>query len=315
MPPFRRAARALALLLAASLAVLATPVLAQNAAAPQPGCAGVALTDPAGDAQRITGQAGPESADITSVFFTYADGKAYANMQLVDAQDELAPGATGARWYISFKSGPTMYWVRATKTGPIESTFNYGHFDADESRVSDGDTEGTFFTGPNGVIQIRIPAEIGGELGKSLTSVTGETSEAVVNQLLPIDETRAGKAYPVGACETGQGPPGADPPATPPSAPQPDVVALQVAAPSKAKAKGRSLRLTVRSKDEVKAIEATLKKGAKVIGKGSLARLEGKGTLKLKLARKAKKGSYTLELTGTNPDGRSAALTTKLRLR
>ena len=308
--------RALATAIAAA-ALTAVPVGAQQGA-PAPGCAGVNLTDPAGDASRTAGEA-PPSTDILAIFYTYDDGKLYANMQLADAQDELAPGATGMRWYIMFKSGTETNWVRATKTGPVDATFNYGHVDpADDSRVSDGTTEGKFFPGPNGVIQILVPADVGGTSGKTLTGTMGETDEAIVNQLFPIDETKAGKPYTVGSCGATP-PPGSTPPPagtpTPPPSTKPDVVALQVSPPKSAKAKGKAVSLTLKSKDEIKDIKAALKKGSKTIGRGALARLKGKGTLKVKFAKKPKKGSYTLELTGTNADGSPGSLTTKLKLK
>jgi hypothetical protein len=298
----------------AAVTFSAVPVWAQDGA-PQPGCLGIAVTDPAGDASRLTGE-GPASADITGLFFTFEDGKHYANLQLADAQDELAPGATGARWYIFFKVGNGINWVRATKTGPVASTFNYGHVDpADESRVSDGTTEGKFFTGPNGVIQILIPAEAGGKTGTASGGPYAETNEAVGNQLLPIDETKPGKAFTMGTCPGAAATPTQAPVGTAPPAPPAEVVALQVAAPKSAKAKGKALKLAVRSNGEITNIRAALKKGSGTVGTGSLAKLKGKGTLALKLKRKLKKGSYSLVLSGNNPDGKPASLTTALKLK
>jgi hypothetical protein len=311
--------RALAAAVLAAATFSAVPVFAQEGS-PQPGCLGVAVSDPAGDQERITGQEGPASADILGVFFTFSEGKQYANLQLADAKDELAVGATGARWYVYFKVGNLVNWVRATKTGPVASTFNYGHIDEAGSRVSDGTAEGKFFAGPNGVIQVQIPAEAGGKTGTATGAPYAETHEAVGNQLLLIDETKPGKAFTMGTCPQAAPTPGPAEPGAPaapaaPAAPRNDVVALQVSVPKSGKAKGRSLVLKLRSRDEIRDIRATLKKGSATVGSGSLASLKGKGNLKLKLTRKPKRGSYTLELTGTNADGRTASLKTSLKLK
>src|SRR5207249_4852862 len=71
------------------------------------------------------------------------------------------------------------------------------------------------------------------------------------------------------------------------------------------KATGRkaTLKVTV-SGGAVSHAKIALLKGTKRIGAGSAATLEvGVNSIKLKLAKKLKKGRYTLKLTGTAPDG------------
>ena len=71
----------------------------------------------------------------------------------------------------------------------------------------------------------------------------------------------------------------------------------------------------ISSTSRVTKIKAVLKKGTKKVGTGALAKLEGKGTLRLKAAKKLKKGAYVLKLSGTNADGRPGTLTVKVKLK
>ena len=93
-------------------------------------------------------------------------------------------------------------------------------------------------------------------------------------------------------------------PATPgepaPAAPAP--ASLTVAKPGKLSARklnrARSLTASVAATGPVTGVTAVLKSGKKVVGKGSLASLNGTKKLKLKLTRKLKPGRYVLSVLG-----------------
>jgi hypothetical protein len=98
-------------------------------------------------------------------------------------------------------------------------------------------------------------------------------------------------------------------PVTSPPPPAPvEAINLAVAtgkASAKKLAKSRSLPVKVTVSREVKSITATLKKGSKTVGKGSLGVTSGTKTLKVKIAKKLKKGTYSLSVLAT--DGSSSA--------
>jgi hypothetical protein len=70
----------------------------------------------------------------------------------------------------------------------------------------------------------------------------------------------------------------------------------------KAKKVKKGMTIKLASTEPLTQIAAQIKKGKKVFGKGSLAKLNGKGSLKLK-AKGLKKGSYVLDLVGTDGNG------------
>jgi methionine-rich copper-binding protein CopC len=65
-------------------------------------------------------------------------------------------------------------------------------------------------------------------------------------------------------------------------------------------AKSKKLAAKVTVSRAVTGITAALKSGAKVVGKGSLGATSGTKTLSLKLAKKLKKGSYSLSVVATD---------------
>lgn len=84
------------------------------------------------------------------------------------------------------------------------------------------------------------------------------------------------------------------------------------------KASARKLRKGVRVKlasdGELTGLVATLARKNKKVARGKLARLQGKGSIKLK-GRKAKRGRYTLTVTGNDAQGRAVTASRSLKLR
>jgi methionine-rich copper-binding protein CopC len=79
-------------------------------------------------------------------------------------------------------------------------------------------------------------------------------------------------------------------------------------------AKKKKLKLAVTSSKPVKNLKLVIKKGKKVVAKGGLKSLASKGTVKLKLKKKLKKGSYVVAMTADD-GGRAVGLTTKLKVK
>ena len=145
-----------------------------------------------------------------------------------------------------------------------------------------------------------------------------------------------GKLWKVGPCPAdgsvpaGSAPPPPGTPSAPPAAPTPAPAPPasprpgtqeQVSGPlpvkvltKKAKRlkKGKRLAIKLSSKERITGLAAQLRKGSKVVAKGKLAQLSGRGTLKLKLSAKLGRGRYILDLAGS--DARGAHRLTQARL-
>lgn len=76
--------------------------------------------------------------------------------------------------------------------------------------------------------------------------------------------------------------------------------------------KGKTLVVKLDASEPVTKLAAQLRKGSKVLATGKLAKLSGKGKLKLKLKGKLGKGKYVLDLAGS--DARGAHRTTQAKL-
>jgi len=76
----------------------------------------------------------------------------------------------------------------------------------------------------------------------------------------------------------------------------------------------RAPKFAVSTSSPVTEFTAVLKKGKKTLGKGKLAKLDSKATVKLKLKKALKKGSYTVMLRAKDRDGRIVGTTAKLKI-
>lgn len=73
-------------------------------------------------------------------------------------------------------------------------------------------------------------------------------------------------------------------------------------------------KLSVSTSSPVTEFTAQLKKGKKTLGTAKLAKLEKSATVKVKLKKGLKKGSYTVVLRGKDSQGRIVGSTTKLKV-
>lgn len=81
-----------------------------------------------------------------------------------------------------------------------------------------------------------------------------------------------------------------------------------------ARPKKRRLPVTIKASAPVTRIVATLRRGRKVVAKGSLARLNGRAVLRLKLKGRPKRGRHTLRVTAVDASGRTVAKSISVKI-
>ena len=140
--------------------------------------------DPSGLGNARLSHAAQANADITGVFFTLdraADGtpSVNANISIANLDQTLPPIADaqgGLFYYVVYSFNGATRFVRAsnarTPTGN-SITYGYGAVDAQGVYHTDGSTTGQLFEGPDGVVQIKVPADFGGKPGDTLISAEG----------------------------------------------------------------------------------------------------------------------------------------------
>jgi hypothetical protein len=313
-------------------ALLGTPAVALDSSKPSADCTGALITDKAGDVvDRLGGAA--DNLDVTSVFIKDEPAKGAeavtANIVVKNLSTDVPAGNTGITWIVYYDLNGTTYFVRAVHDLTGATVFEHGSF-IDVGGVTsvsprDSDVPGKLFEGPDGVLQLVIPAA-DAKPGTQLKNVYAETREVL--QVVPSNvptPTRGlgavaddapdsgGRSYTVApaACAAA----GAPKPGAPAAG---AAVKLKLATKSvaaKQAKKGKSLALKISSSGKVTGLKATLKKGKASVGAGKLASLDGTGTLKVKLSKTLKKGSYTLSLAGSDSAGKKVAAAAKLSVR
>ena len=217
----------------------------------------------------------------------------------------------------------------------------------------EGTTPGKLFEGTEGVLQLVVPPTRGGSPGTAFTELyatsgQGRTAPASssgqsrgvshVMDTAPDGGAAAGGRYIVNPCpgdgstgggvgetiggggggggavgggSTGQTQTGAFGRALP--------VRLVTTATRARKIKRRRLVLKVRSTERVTALSAQLrsqKRGrSRVVGRGKLRTVNGRGTLRLKLRGRIRKGAYVLDLVGNDASGQRLFGAARLRIR
>jgi hypothetical protein len=307
--------------------LLAAPAVAADK--PAPGCAGLAFSDAAGDAQsNPTGLPGgeekaPANMDVTGGFFLSDGTTGTANIRIANLDRKVPDSADGVVWYMLWQAGDETRYVGAELGSGGEVAFLYGTYDPDTGGYThDGDTTGALFEGPDGIVQIAIPADY---LKGTLASPYAEASELVslgVIGSLANDDTapddQKGADYTPGPC-----PAAAPPPAAGPSggAPAPEQPAASSGAPAgltlhvapragSARSANRRKRVTlaVRSDAPVTNLVARLLAAngkGRTLASGRRSRLDGAGALRLKTKRRLRRGRYVLRITATGPGGRA----------
>jgi hypothetical protein len=339
--PVRRALL-LALAVAAMYALaasFATPARALDDTKPTPTCAGVDFTDPKGDAavdvSPLTGVSLPllpatDNMDITGGFFKYdADSSGTAaltaNIQIANLNKDIPSGASGVTWYYFWTVADQLYFVEADLDSAGATTFSYGLQDPNTGVLTgQGEAKGKFFEGEDGVIQIAVPqAPTKATDGTKLLTPYASSRAAFSIPDNPVQnlsyiptadngpDSQAGKAYTVAQCPSSAPAPATQTPGTGTTPATSSGVLPVRLVTSSAKAakgkKGKSLSFKLKSTEEITSITATFKKGSTSYGSGKLAKVNGNGTLKVKLKKSLKKGTYKLQLKGSTAAGKAKA--------
>ena len=333
-----------------SAALLASGAVA-GAADPTPtfnGC-GKFAKDPATDASDPSTQSLAE-AELENAWVQYDAAKGAegvtVNMTVKNLTGTAPPPATSITYDSLYEitAGVTNF-VRAHIDFTGMPVFEYGHTEElanGSSRYAyDGTTKGTLFKGEHGVVQLVLPPAAGGKPGTAIkgmlaetqvgrtTAVPGAVTQSPTRGLsFQNDEVGLG-SYTVTACAPGSAPaaPGAGAPSAPPATggagPPAPPSSQQTAGPLpvtlasrsvKAAKKGKTVKLKLKSSEPVRDLGARISKGRKAFGTGKLAALNGAGTLKVKLGAALKKGTYVLDLAGTDGQGRRRLATVKLKV-
>jgi len=333
----------------AALAAAVGPAAAVDDTKPTAAC-GYTFEDADGDQANTQVPAADmtPATELLNGFIKYdaakGDQAATYNLTVKNLSTAVPTGYTTLTWsgYYTTADG-TAHFVRAIVDFGGGTAFEYGAFTPNPTGVGvtgvnqyQGDTPGKFFTGPNGVIQMVIPAAKSGDKytaayavstqGRTLPSSAKTPSRglAPIMDTAPDDGADAGASATVAPCggatsvlpvTTPISTPVTDAPSQPNNAVSSEPTGrptLKVAVLTKTfrVAKGhKTIALKVRSAESVTALAAQLRLGRTVYAKGKLAKVDGAGALKLKLSRKLKKGTYALDLAGTDVSGRRVVAT------
>jgi len=328
----------------AALAFAVSPASAVDDAKPSVSCFGFLYKDKAGDAVSTNpagdASAKPENLDLIDGFlkFDAAKNETTVNIRIKNLTTDLPPGATAINWQVNYvgKAG-TNDFLRASTDASGIVTYDYGGVEETPAipfNVRKGPTTGAFFEGPEGLIQMVFPEAVEPK-GQVLKAFTISANEAI--QVLPAAAPTPVKGGSVYATDTasggstqhtiGQPCPATPPPAPPVTAGPPTTFGAPTGTTSeaplpvkvattkfKAKKVKKGMTFKLSSTEPLTQLAARLLKGKKAVGKGSLAKLNGKGSLKLK-ARGLKKGSYVLELSGTDGKGARRFKSFKIRVK
>lgn len=320
-------------------AALVAPAGAQEPA-PAPGCYGLFFTDKTGDAVRshpaFAGEPGQENLDLVNGFFNYdasqGDAATTVNIRVKNLDKTVPEGSTSVQWQAQWTgSAGVLQWVRAVTDFSGIVTYDYGGQEptpATTFNVRQGGTTGAFFEGPDGIVQIVIPASVEpkGTVLKGLTVYGYEPVQALPGaaptpvkggQLYEQDSAGGKGTFTIG------GPcpevvPETPAPANAPGGGAPTQASddpLPVTVRTRSARRGKRITLKVRASQPITKLAAQLKKGKKVFAKGARAKLNGSGRLKLKVTRKLRKGTYVLDLAGTDASGARRFTAARLKIR
>ena len=335
----------------AALAAVATVPISSAGALPDEtkpaeSCYGKYFVDRAGDNKRghpqFAGQDGTPNLDLIDGFFKFDAGKneTTVNIRVKELTKQVPQGSNSIQWQTEWtgKSG-ALTWVRAVTDFSGLVTYDYGGQEqagVTTANVRQGGTTGAFFEGPDGIVQIVIPetVEPKGTVLKSIVTHAYEPVQAIPGaaptpvkggQLYEQDNATSREPFTIGAPCPATKP--ADPAPSPPATGAPGTGAQPTGGPVRTsegplpvkvltKRAKRAKRLTIklRASEPITKLAAQLVKGKKVLGKGKLAKLTRNGKLKLK-TKKLKKGTYRLDLAGSDRKGARRFVSAKLKIR
>ena len=324
-----------AALVAAAMLVTAGSAGAVDESKPSPMPCGPSYKDADSDAVHPLTGATSDSLEIRNVFFKHEPVKGAeattVNLLVKDLSLTLPEGQTSMHWTFEWTTGDTTSFVRAVVdyTGAI--AYEYGERIPETAAGNlpryeyGGDTQGAVFEGPDGVVQIVLPTELGGSAGSELKAWIASSNAGY--QVVPVavkSPTRGvsyawdeatGRTWTVGACPEGE-PPAEPAPAVPgPGGEASSPPALGVKVAKRARRSGRRVAVRITASEPLTRLTARLVRGRKVVAKGGMAKLSGRATLRLKAVRKLRRGAYRLELAATDAAGRRVKGSARLKVR
>lgn len=324
----RRPSIALATLVC-GLAAWQASALALDDEKPGPGCAGSAFTDKTGDQTDSTpllgaaSTAGPNE-DITGGFLRYDGDTITANIKIANLTNAVPSDATNVEYYFQYTLAGANHYVSASNDGTT-TTYSYGTFDPNTGYSATDTVPGKEFPGPDGVIQIQLPAadvQQGATLGDPYAvAAQGLEIPGVGGLVSPADtapDDMKGTPFVIGSCIDG----GASATPAPATATSGSSASLVFRAPTilgSAKTANRTHKLSFKIDAQQKVTGLLVRllpvsgKG-KALASGRVASANGLTKVKLRVSARVKAGSYLLVATGT-VDGKKLRGTQRVRLK
>jgi len=327
-----------ALLAAVAMATTITVDGAAVAADPAPvfsGC-GKAVKDLPTDASDTVSDPAPREAEIEGAFVEAGAAKPTVNLIIADLTGSAPAPATSVTYNAIYSAtAGTTNFVRAhiDFTGTV--VFEYGHLEdltATTRYVYDGDTEGKLFTGEHGVVQLVIPEAAGGKAGTALKAITaqtqvgrttvvpGSTNQSPSRGLSFQNDDAAIGTVTLGPCAPDSAPSTPAPAAATTVSTTPTTQgtgALKVSLVTK-KVKvvkpGKSVTLKLKASSPLTAVGLRISKGSKVYGTAKASKVKGTTTIKVRVAKGLKKGTYALDVAGTDSAGKRGIASFKLKV-
>lgn len=273
--------------IAVAAALLATPGPAR-AAEPErpkpPACKGGVLSDPRADVRN-------EGLDLVSAFLSVREGKVYANLMVARLDGEIdEPKATEEYYFVTYTDG-------RKRSRTVQARLY-----ANRSRGG-----ATWFDGRDGIVQVALPkltpktptvlsAKSGSSQGSRHVAVWMPAFKQEVGfggsfDINPVDADALHEQ------ETVLCPP-KPLPLAPGGAPQKTERSAAVTTAGTPRVRGRTLRVPLRSRTRVSDLRGRLTRGGRVVARGRLAELHGRGTLVLTARRPLRPGAYVLTIPG-----------------
>jgi len=342
--------RLLAAALPVSLAFAVTgasPSRAVDDAKPTPTC-GVSKTDAATDSADPQTGAKHDPLELTGGFMKHEPAKGAeattTNFVIKDLTMDLPQGSSSMMWVMKFTSDKDRF-VRAVHDYSGATVFEHGELVVNATGNLPryeyrGTVPGKIWEGPAGVIQLVVPAEIGGKDGAALKNLvveaqSGKTAVPAAGPATPsrglsyVNDDLGLGSWAVAKCDgstpapaTGGGDPA--PGTSPTTGTQPTPTTGPTALPvklvtTKAKAKaakkGKKLTLKLKSSEPIKQLAAQIRNAKSTFGVGKVAAINGNGKVTIKLKKALKKGSYFVDIAGNDGQGRHRTTSAKLTVK
>lgn len=330
-----------AALLSLTALIGAGPATALDDAKPVYSC-GLFIKDGDKDASEpnAVGEPHHDNMEIKGAFLKHDPAKGAeattVNIIVKELTTDLPEGNTAINWTMKWVFAETQYFVRAVADYSGMTAFEWGEYvptglpaGVSGSFMYQGDTPGKLFEGADGVVQLVVPQDIGGKAGSLLTSL--EISSNTGRSVVPVAATTPSRGisyendgamsgrWTVETCSppVGSGivPPVLPDAGTPATTSAPLALPVKLATTRVKRPKRKSLSLKLAAGEKITALVAQLRSGKRTVAKGKLGAISGKKTLKLKLARKLKKGKYTLDLVGKDAAGLRRTTSASLTVR